>query len=699
MKTKSLYLSSLEENSGSLVIAIGLMEILKSKYTKVAFFRPIIKTDETKDTDILTIIKNFSLQIDYNSSYGFSINEVDKMIADNNIEHFYENILTKIKKLEAKYDFILIEGITKSLISKTVDFDINLNLAKNLQAPFISILNGKNKELVHIVEDIKIEAKSIKKSGCSHFGTFVNRIDNNLIDSCKKSFKNEKLSYELNFLPQQDELEHLTIEQIKSNISCKHIFGDKKFLEKTVGESKVACMKAEHFIEHVRPKDLIITSGDRIDIIMAIISLYHTKVYPNISAIILTGNLKLNNNVLKLLNSYHTLAIPIFTTKDDTYTTTTKINNIKPIITHKDKTKIATILGLFSKNVKISSIERKLLENSADTITPLMFEYNLFKRAREVKKTIVLPESFDDRVLKAAEISIKSNISNIILLGDKLSLQNKASSLGVDISQAIIIDPKTSKLTKDFAQQFYNIRKSKGLLEDEAYDIMLNDLSYFATMLVDNNIANGMVSGAVNTTANTVRPALQIIKTKPNSDVVSSVFLMCFDTKVLVYADCAINQDPTASQLASIAIDSSTTALNFGIEPKVAMLSYSTGTSGSGKDVDKVVEATSIIKTKQPKLKVEGPIQYDAAINKTIAKQKLPNSKVAGKATVFIFPDLNTGNNTYKAVRDASGAVAIGPILQGLNKPINDLSRGCIVEDIVNTIAITAIQANENKDN
>ncbi|MEA3314915.1 MAG: phosphate acetyltransferase, partial [Campylobacterota bacterium] len=324
-----------------------------------------------------------------------------------------------------------------------------------------------------------------------------------------------------------------------------------------------------------------------------------------------------------------------------------------------------------------------------------MFQYNIFKKARENKKTIVLPESFDSRILKATQISIVSQIANIILLGDKKKLLNKASSIGVDISKATIIDPKNSKYTQKFAQQFYDIRKNKGLLEEEALDIITNDFTYFATMMVHNNIANGMVSGAVNTTANTIRPAFQIIKTKPESDVVSSIFFMCFDTKVLVYGDCAVNPEPSASELATIAIDSSITAQKFNIEPKIAMLSYSTGDSGIGKDVDKIKKATSIIKDKQPSLDIEGPIQYDAAIDKTIAKQKLPNSKVAGDANLFIFPDLNTGNNTYKAVRDASGAIAIGPILQGLNKPINDLSRGCIVEDIVNTIAITAIQAND----
>ncbi len=696
MKTKSLYISTLQEGAGSLVVSIGLMQLLKSKYNRVAFFRPIIRECDKKDSDIDTIKKYFSLNIEYSLSYGFCIDEVDDMISKNKINLFYEEILKKFKRLEESYDFILIEGIGKNLLTLTLDFDINLELAKNLSTPYVCVLNAKDKQIEHIIEDIKIEAKTIKKDGCKHFATFVNRIEPDSINRCKNSFNDKNLDYELYFLPQLKELDTPTIQQIKDTLEAKHIFSDKSFLQKTVSSSKIACMRIENFITHIQEKDLIITAGDRIDIIMTLLSLYHTKTYPNISAVVLTGDIKLPKIIVDLLTSFHNLSIPILTTKYDTYTTAKIINDIKPVITAKSKNKIAMILGLFTANVNMRSLEKKLLENTEDIITPLMFEYNLFQRARKTKKSIVLPESFDERILKAAEIVMLADIVDIILLGDEKLLQNKASSIGVDISKATIINPKISKLTKEFAEDFYSIRKEKGILVDEAYDIMCNDVTYFATMLVHKNIAQGMVSGAVNTTANTVRPALQIIKTKPQSDVVSSVFFMCFDTKVLVYADCAINQDPTAKELATIAIDSSITAKNFGIIPKVAMLSYSTGDSGSGVDVDKIKEATKLVKEKMAELRIEGPIQYDAAIDKTIAKQKLPNSKVAGEATIFIFPDLNTGNNTYKAVRDSSGAVAIGPILQGLNKPVNDLSRGCIVEDIVNTIAITAIQASEN---
>jgi phosphate acetyltransferase len=353
-------------------------------------------------------------------------------------------------------------------------------------------------------------------------------------------------------------------------------------------------------------------------------------------------------------------------------------------------------MGLFSSNVDIKTIEDRITSTSSHIITPMMFEYNLFERARLNRKKIVLPESQDERILRATEILLRREVVDIVLLGKKEEIEYKSSSLGLDISKAQIINPEDSPLMEEFIQEFYNLRKAKGLSLEIAKDAMAHS-NYFATMMVYKGYADGMVSGAVHTTQDTIRPALQIIKTKPDTSIVSSLFFMCLDTKVLVYGDCAVNQDPNAQELAQIAISSADTAVMFGIEPKVAMLSYSTGSSGKGEDVEKVREATNIVKKMRPDILIEGPIQYDAAIDQSVAKTKLPNSKVAGQATVFIFPDLNTGNNTYKAVQRSSGAIAIGPVLQGLNKPVNDLSRGCLVADIVNTVAITGIQAQEEE--
>jgi phosphate acetyltransferase len=330
-------------------------------------------------------------------------------------------------------------------------------------------------------------------------------------------------------------------------------------------------------------------------------------------------------------------------------------------------------------------------------MTPVMFEYKILEQAQSDKMRIILPESSDDRVLRASEILLKRDIVDIILLGDEVEIEHRASQLRLDISKANIINPKSSKkMLIKFANQFYEMRKDKGLSKKMACDTM-DLVSYFATMMIYNGMADGMVSGAIHTTADTVRPALQIIKTKPNINIVSSLFFMCLDRGVLIYADCAINQNPKAEELATIAISSADSARDFGIEAKIAMLSYSTGDSGNGEDVKRVREATKIVQTLRPDLVVDGPMQYDTAIDIDVARQKLPESRVGGRATIFIFPDLNTGNNTYKAVQRSTGALAIGPILQGLKKPINDLSRGCSVDDIVNTVAITAIQAQTEK--
>lgn len=305
-----------------------------------------------------------------------------------------------------------------------------------------------------------------------------------------------------------------------------------------------------------------------------------------------------------------------------------------------------------------------------------------------------MPEGYDDRIIIAASRLLDMDVVDISIIGDKKHIENKVAELGIpfDFSKVNIINPKESELYEDYANTYYELRKAKNVSITMARDLM-EDVSYFGTMMVYKGHADGMVSGAAHTTQHTILPALQFIKTKPNSSVVSSVFFMCLEDRVSVFGDCAINPNPTAEQLAEIAISSAESSSAFGIEPKIAMLSYSSGSSGKGDEVDKVRTATEIVKQKRPDLKIEGPIQYDAAVDRAVGKSKMPDSEVAGQASVLIFPDLNTGNNTYKAVQRETGALAIGPMLQGLNKPVNDLSRGCTVDDIINTVVITAIQA------
>ena len=350
----------------------------------------------------------------------------------------------------------------------------------------------------------------------------------------------------------------------------------------------------------------------------------------------------------------------------------------------------------FARAVNTDEIGKRLCAGPTLPMAPGLFELELAARANQAKQKIVLAEGEEERILRATDILLSRQVADIVLLGKTDAIKKKAAELSLDISKAELIDPATSPKFADYANTYFELRKKKGVTEEDAKKTMM-DPTVYGTMMVKKGDADGMVSGAVNTTAHTIRPALQFVKTKPGFSVVSSCFLMCLQDRVLVFGDCAVNPNPTAEQLAEIAVSTAQTAMAFGIEPRVAMISYSSGNSGKGPDVDLVIEATKLAKEKDPSLVIDGPLQYDAAIDPTVAKTKMPNSPVAGKATVFIFPSLTTGNTTYKAVQRACDAIAIGPVLQGLNKPVNDLSRGCLVPDIVNTVAITAVQAASEK--
>jgi len=698
MKTKSLYISSLAPAAGSLIVAMGIMELLKGRLGKVAFFRPVILDGTKTDKDIDFMLEYYALKMDYKDTYGYTVHEVESLIAENKFNHVLENLIDKLKILENQYDFVLIEGLNQSNFSQALDFDINLSIAKNLSSPFIGVLKGKNKSVREVMDEILIEAEAIKGAGCQHFATFVNRLGETEAEALKILSKKESLQCApLYFLPEVPELDTPTVAEIKKELGCVHIYGDEKDLRRVVKQSKIAAMKLDNFLEYIEDGDLVITSGDRSDIIVGCLSTVFSNNYPNISGILLTAGMMPHKSINKLIAGFKDLSIPILSVDNGTFDTAVNVAKVPATITPQSVRKIALAMGLFSSNVNTEEIEKCIdTESSKSSITPIMFEYALFERARKDRKKIVLPESNDERILRATEILLRRDVADIILLGVEEEVRQKSASLGLDISKATIIDPLNSPLMEEFVTSFYEMRKAKGLSLDVARDSMMMK-NYFGTMMVYTGYADGMVSGAIHTTQETIRPALQIIKTKPGISIVSSLFFMCLDTRVLVYGDCAVNQDPNAEELAQIAISSADTAMMFGIEPKIAMLSYSTGDSGKGEEVEKVRLATSIVKETRPDLMVEGPIQYDAAIDPSVAKTKLPNSKVAGEATIFIFPDLNTGNNTYKAVQRSSGAVAIGPVLQGLRKPVNDLSRGCLVPDIVNTVAITAIQAQTNE--
>jgi len=693
MQAKSLYIASLELGAGSLIIAMGLMEMLKGRMEKVAFFRPVVPEKSKPDGDVTFMIEHFSLQLDYNQAYGYSVDEVESMIASGNHHDLMEGLIGKFKSLEKDYDFILCEGLSSGSFTSSFDFDINLEIAKHLGSPVVSVLNGYNKSMKEVIEEIHIESETIKTEGCVHFATFANRLSPVVFNAMKSQLENlSKNQSPIFLMPEVPELDSPTIAEVKAALGSQLLLGSDQDLRRVVRQSKVAAMTMEHFLNYLEDGDLVIVPGDRPEIMLATIAANYSKLFPTIAGIVLTGGFTPKPTTLSLIQGIDQFTLPVLSSPKDTFTTALEVDRVPARITPQSKRKIALAMGLFDANVDKIKIQEKISTTTSTAITPIMFEYSLFEKARHDKKTIVLPESGDSRILRAAEILLRRDVVNLILLGNEKEVLHHATTLGLDLTGVRIIDPASSELMDEFVNVFYELRKPKGLKLPAAKDAMVSP-TYFATMMVYLGYADGMVSGAVNTTADTIRPALQTIKTKPNINVVSSVFFMCLETRVLVYGDCAVNQDPNADELAQIAISSADTAKAFGIEPRIAMLSYSTGDSGSGDEVEKVRTATQKAKALRPDLFIEGPIQYDAAIDPNVAKTKLPNSQVAGQATVFIFPDLNTGNNTYKAVQRSSGALAIGPVLQGLKKPINDLSRGCLVEDIVNTVAITAIQA------
>lgn len=693
MGTKSLYVMAKEKNSGALFVSMGIMEILKSKLHKVAFFRPVILSKEQKDPDIEFMLNRYNLDMQYEECYGLDVPKVEEMISQNRHNELLEQLIEKFKKLEKSYDFILCEGIRDSLLNASTGHDLNITIAKNFASPVINIINAGKLTAKALYENVLIENENLKSEGCPYFATFINRIQNDIYDEVIKNFYN--FPDMLYFLKEVPELDFPTVEDIIEGLDAKEVLIGEYDHSRIIKNVKIAALSLDDFLEHIQEDDLIVVPADRSDIILGLFGALHSRSYSNVSALVLPFSMKMNNNIEKLIAGLNSFKLPILGVDTDTYQTASNIMKVHSRLRVNSQRKIALALGLFEKSVDLKSIEEKIAKTYSDIMTPQMFQYKLFHLASANKKRIVLPESSDERVLRAAEIILRRDVADIIFLADETQFLQNYKRLGLDLTKATVVNHLTSPWMDQFVETFYELRKVKGLSKDTARDTMTH-LSYFGTMMVYLGYADGMVSGATHSTADTIRPALQIIKTKPGVSIVSSVFFMCMQTEVLVFGDCAVNRDPDDKALADIAIASADTAKIFGITPKVAMLSYSTGESGSGADVEKVRSATKIVHQKRPDLLLEGPIQYDAAIDKDVAKIKLPNSKVAGEATVFIFPELNTGNNTYKAVQRSSKAIAIGPVMQGLKKPVNDLSRGCLIEDIVNTVAITAIQAGEN---
>lgn len=702
--SQTLYVSATEERSGKSAIILGVMQMLLRELHKVAVFRPIInEPDEGKqDHDIALLREYFKLSIPYEDTYAYTLQQARELINSGQHGLVLENILKKYKDLEEKYDFVLCEGTDFNGKDPAFEFDLNADIAANIGAPMLVVISGREKAPDEVVEISRTTLDTLAEKGVDFMACIVNRAPEgmtndlcSLID-CKVGGDEDMPVY---VIPEDEKLGKPTIHDVKRWLDADVLYGHSG-MQALVDNYLIAAMHIGNFLDYLKPGSLVITPGDRSDIILSCLASRLSSSYPDISGIVLTGGLDVSPNVHRLIEGWTGVPIPVLASKGHTYHNVQELSRLYGRLEASDQQRCATALGGFAQHVDVQQLRDLVVKRRSTKMTPMMFEYSLFDKASRDRQRIVLPEGKEERILRAADILLRRGVADIILLGKEEDIANSASMFGVDISGATIINPAESELLDSFAEDYLEMRKHKGMIAEMAWDRMA-DPTYFGTMMVHMGHADGMVSGSATTTAQTIRPAFEFVKTKPGSSIVSSVFLMCLKDRVLVYGDCAVNPNPDAQQLAEIAISAAETASIFGVEPRVAMLSYSTGSSGKGQDVDKVTEAATIakrlIKERGLNFPLEGPLQYDAAVDPKVAKVKMPDSDVAGQATVFIFPDLNTGNNTYKAVQRAANAVAIGPVLQGLNKPVNDLSRGCTVPDIVNTVAITAIQAQAEK--
>ncbi|WP_291963787.1 phosphate acetyltransferase [Maribacter sp.] len=693
--SKAIYIVTTEPNSGKSIVSLGLMQLLLGRTAKVGYFRPIIDDVPKGKTDnhIDTVLSYFNVDMKPEEAYAYTRSQVVQLKNLDKDDEIVGHIIHKYKTIEKKFDFVLVEGTDFSGEGAIIEWDINVLIAKNLGIPAVILASGKNKTLDELVGNLYMAYDSFKEKGVEVLLIVANKVQPENVTVVSNGLK-EKLPNDVlvGTIPVNPILGSPTLKEIAQELDAKILFGE-DYINNQVGSFSVGAMQLRNYITHLKDDSLVITPGDRADIILGALQANISTNYPSLSGIVLTGGLLPEESIIKLIEGLSDI-IPILSVARGTFHVTNKIGTIRPRIYAENTEKIQTSIQEFEKYVPTKELAERLITFKAKGITPRMFQYNLLQKAKSSKKHIVLPEGSDERILMATKMLIDADAVNITLLGNREQIISKITELDIDldINAIDIINPTTSEQFLDYASTLFELRKHKNVNLAMAKDLM-EDVSYYGTMMVYKGHADGMVSGAVHTTQHTIRPALQFIKTKPGVSIVSSIFFMCLPNRVTVFGDCAINPNPTSEQLSEIAISSAATSAAFGIEPKVAMLSYSSGASGVGEDVDRVRKATEIIKDKRPDLKVEGPIQYDAAVDAKVGLSKLPESEVAGQASVFIFPDLNTGNNTYKAVQRETGALAIGPMLQGLNKPVNDLSRGCTVDDIFNTVIITAIQA------
>lgn len=688
---RSIYITSSEGRSGKSSVALGVLDSLLSGIGRVGVFRPVARSTSERDYVLELLLARDGVTLQYDECVGVSYDEVHE---DADAALF--RIVERFKAVERQCDAVVIVGSDYTDIATPTELAFNARIAANLGAPVLLVLTGREPdetrgrtgaELRQVAE---VSLPELQLAHASLLAIIVNRAEPDLLAEIHAAI-GDLVEVPVWCIPEEPFLVAPTVGAIMAAVDGALFRGDPALMARESLGVVISAMSMENVLPRLTEGAVVVIPGDRSEMVLAALTAHASDTFPSLAAIVLNGGIPLSPVIDRLISGLDA-TLPMITTELGTYPTAQRITQTRGRLTATSQRKIDTALALFERHVDTAVLARAVGAGESSAVTPLMFEYMLLERARSDRKHIVLPEGGDDRILRAAGTLLSRGVAQLTILGDEGEVRARAAGLGVDLSDAAVVSPRNPELRERFALEYARLRAHKGVTVDAARELVV-DVSYFGTMMVQLGLADGMVSGAAHTTAHTITPALQFVRTADGVDTVSSVFFMALEDRVLVYGDCAIVPDPTAEQLADIAVSSAATARQFGLEPRVAMLSYSTGESGTGADVEKVRAATALVRAREPELLVEGPIQYDAAADAAVALAKMPDSPVAGRATVFIFPDLNTGNNTYKAVQRSSGAVAIGPVLQGLRKPVNDLSRGALVRDIVNTVAITAIQA------
>ncbi|WP_037913482.1 phosphate acetyltransferase [Actinacidiphila yeochonensis] len=691
--TRSVYVTGIGRGDGRQVVELGVMELLTRQVDRVGVYRPLVHDAPDRIFELLR--SRYRLTQDESTVFGLGYAEAATLQAEQGQAALTARLVEGYLRVAAEYDTVLILGSDFANTNLPAELGVNARLANECGASVLPVIGGRDQEAQSVVAEVRNAVHAYTNLGCDVIAMIANRVAPDQAEAIREQL-DRTLDLPVYVLPDEKALSAPTVRQIVEALDAQVLLGDDAGLSRDAMDFVFGGAMLPAFLPALTPGCVVVTPGDRADLIVGALAA-HSAGAPPIAGVLLTLDERPGEQVLALASRLAP-GTPVLSVPSGSFPTAAELFGLDGRLDADTPRKAETALGLFETHVATADLTERLSVARSARVTPMMFEHALLERARAARRRIVLPEGTEERILRAAEVLLRRGVCDLVLLGEEDAIRKRAADLGIalDDPAVTLVDPQTSPLRERFAARYAELRAHKGVTLELAHDVVA-DVSYFGTLMVEQGLADGMVSGAVHSTAATVRPAFEVIRTRPDASIVSSVFFMCLADRVLVYGDCAVIPDPDAEQLADIAIQASGTASRFGVQPRVAMLSYSTGTSGSGADVDKVRAATELVRVRRPDLLVEGPIQYDAAVSPVVAATKLPGSEVAGQATVLVFPDLNTGNNTYKAVQRSAGAVAVGPVLQGLRKPVNDLSRGALVQDIVNTVAITAIQAQEDE--